>query len=129
MLSSLIVITGPFAMVTAASKTIRTTIKSNQIMERAKGLEPSTPTLARLCSTTELHPRYTYCNTFLQNAKQHIAAFVHNFATHITSNKTTISMYKKKDNRISIAITIKHNYMCKQHWFLVMIKCCHNVIS
>ncbi len=25
-------------------------------MERAKGLEPSTPTLARSCSTTELHP-------------------------------------------------------------------------
>src|SRR5262249_35417917 len=24
--------------------------------ERAKGLEPSTPTLARSCSTTELHP-------------------------------------------------------------------------
>ena len=26
-------------------------------MERAKGFEPSTPTLARLCSTPELHPR------------------------------------------------------------------------
>jgi hypothetical protein len=26
-------------------------------LERAKGLEPSTPTLARSCSTTELHPR------------------------------------------------------------------------
>ena len=26
-------------------------------LERAKGFEPSTPTLARLCSTTELHPR------------------------------------------------------------------------
>src|SRR3954454_19321024 len=25
-------------------------------LERAKGLEPSTPTLARSCSTTELHP-------------------------------------------------------------------------
>jgi len=25
-------------------------------LERAKGFEPSTPTLARLCSTTELHP-------------------------------------------------------------------------
>ena len=25
-------------------------------MERAKGFEPSTPTLARLCSTPELHP-------------------------------------------------------------------------
>jgi hypothetical protein len=27
-------------------------------MERAKGFEPSTTTLARLYSTTELHPRY-----------------------------------------------------------------------
>ena len=27
------------------------------ILERAKGFEPSTPTLARLCSTPELHPR------------------------------------------------------------------------
>ena len=26
-------------------------------MERVKGFEPSTPTLARLCSTPELHPR------------------------------------------------------------------------
>jgi hypothetical protein len=26
------------------------------LLERAKGLEPSTPTLARSCSTTELHP-------------------------------------------------------------------------
>ena len=25
-------------------------------LERAKGFEPSTPTLARSCSTTELHP-------------------------------------------------------------------------
>jgi hypothetical protein len=27
-----------------------------KILERVKGLEPSTPTLARLYSTTELHP-------------------------------------------------------------------------
>ena len=27
------------------------------LLERAKGFEPSTPTLARLCSTPELHPR------------------------------------------------------------------------
>ncbi len=26
-------------------------------MERAKGIEPSTPTLARLCSTDELRPQ------------------------------------------------------------------------
>jgi hypothetical protein len=29
---------------------------SGEVLERAKGLEPSTPTLARSCSTTELHP-------------------------------------------------------------------------
>ena len=28
----------------------------SRILERAKGFEPSTPTLARLCSTPELHP-------------------------------------------------------------------------
>jgi len=28
----------------------------NEILERAKGIEPSTPTLARLCSTAELRP-------------------------------------------------------------------------
>ena len=27
-----------------------------ECLERAKGFEPSTPTLARLCSTPELHP-------------------------------------------------------------------------
>jgi hypothetical protein len=27
-----------------------------KLLERAKGFEPSTPTLARLCSTPELHP-------------------------------------------------------------------------
>ena len=31
-------------------------LKSLDILERAKGFEPSTPTLARLCSTPELHP-------------------------------------------------------------------------
>ena len=31
-------------------------------LERVKGFEPSTPTLARLCSTTELHPRRIYQN-------------------------------------------------------------------
>jgi hypothetical protein len=29
---------------------------NKEILERAKGFEPSTPTLARLCSTPELHP-------------------------------------------------------------------------
>ena len=28
-------------------------------LERVKGFEPSTPTLARLCSTPELHPQLT----------------------------------------------------------------------
>src|ERR1700745_2381823 len=32
-------------------------LRSFRILERAKGFEPSTPTLARLCSTPELHPR------------------------------------------------------------------------
>ena len=31
--------------------------KPQENLERAKGFEPSTPTLARSCSTTELHPR------------------------------------------------------------------------
>jgi hypothetical protein len=30
--------------------------KGDQKLERAKGFEPSTPTLARLCSTPELRP-------------------------------------------------------------------------
>jgi hypothetical protein len=30
--------------------------KYQEFLERAKGFEPSTPTLARSCSTTELHP-------------------------------------------------------------------------
>ena len=32
------------------------TTRLDSELERAKGFEPSTPTLARLCSTTELHP-------------------------------------------------------------------------
>src|ERR1700692_1763984 len=31
-------------------------ISLKKSLERAKGFEPSTPTLARSCSTTELHP-------------------------------------------------------------------------
>ena len=31
-------------------------MRTDETLERAKGFEPSTPTLARLCSTTELHP-------------------------------------------------------------------------
>ena len=31
-------------------------LKSTRNLERARGFEPPTPTLARLCSTPELHP-------------------------------------------------------------------------
>ena len=34
-------------------------------LERAKGFEPSTPTLARLCSTTELHPHPDVATTVI----------------------------------------------------------------
>ena len=36
-----------------------------EVLERVKGFEPSTPTLARLCSTTELHPRRTEVLNYL----------------------------------------------------------------
>src|ERR1700733_5243057 len=35
---------------------LRRTLPICKNLERAKGFEPSTPTLARSCSTTELHP-------------------------------------------------------------------------
>ena len=38
-------------------------------LERAKGLEPSTPTLARSCSTTELHPHPRWRQTFAVNGR------------------------------------------------------------
>ena len=38
-------------------RTCRKPPKSLEKLERAKGFEPSTPTLARLCSTPELHPQ------------------------------------------------------------------------
>ncbi len=40
----------------ASEGSIRTLRKLLENLERAKGFEPSTPTLARLCSTPELHP-------------------------------------------------------------------------
>ena len=40
-------------------------------LERAKGFEPSTPTLARLCSTPELRP-HKYCYNYLDKTKQAI---------------------------------------------------------
>jgi hypothetical protein len=36
-------------------------------MERVAGFEPVTPTLARLCSTTELHPQSEYVRHYLIN--------------------------------------------------------------
>src|ERR1700716_1814505 len=38
------------------SAAYRKLFRCQENLERAKGLEPSTPTLARSCSTTELHP-------------------------------------------------------------------------
>src|SRR6478735_8110305 len=38
-------------------------------LERAKGLEPSTPTLARSCSTTELHPRPRWRRSLAVNGR------------------------------------------------------------
>jgi hypothetical protein len=35
---------------------VKLSLCHQKILERAKGFEPSTPTLARSCSTTELHP-------------------------------------------------------------------------
>ena len=54
-------------------KSHRFTMLENQVLEprnlekleRVKGFEPSTPTLARLCSTTELHPRRTEVLNYL----------------------------------------------------------------
>ena len=38
-------------------------------LERAKGLEPSTPTLARSCSTTELHPHPRWRRSLAGNGR------------------------------------------------------------
>ena len=51
----------PLASPPRKSKSERTASSHNPLilcgfLERAKGFEPSTPTLARLCSTPELHP-------------------------------------------------------------------------
>ncbi len=63
-----------------------------ETLERAKGLEPSTPTLARSCSTTELHPHPRWrrllagngrpmpnalgeCNTRARSKRDEIARF------------------------------------------------------
>ena len=41
----------------ACGEAVSDIAKSEKKLERAKGFEPSTPTLARLCSTPELRPR------------------------------------------------------------------------
>ena len=49
---------------------------ASQLLERAKGFEPSTPTLARSCSTPELHPHpmaARYARQARSYAKRHLA--------------------------------------------------------
>src|ERR1700733_14060116 len=41
---------------TTRGRTAQSSVAEKEELERAKGFEPSTPTLARLCSTPELHP-------------------------------------------------------------------------
>src|SRR5216683_4716818 len=43
--------------------------RDSRILERAKGLEPSTPTLARSCSTTELHPHPRWRRSLAGNGR------------------------------------------------------------
>jgi hypothetical protein len=43
--------------------------RSARNLERAKGLEPSTPTLARSCSTTELHPHPRWRRSLADNGR------------------------------------------------------------
>jgi hypothetical protein len=43
---------------------------SKRKLERAKGFEPSTPTLARSCSTPELHPRPWDCRLLVTGDRQ-----------------------------------------------------------
>ena len=47
-----------FYVLNNADERIYFKIENNK--ERAKGFEPSTTTLARLCSTTELHPHLIF---------------------------------------------------------------------
>ena len=46
-------------------------------LERAKGFEPSTPTLARLCSTPELRPLWRPEAVFLSAGGGELAAVCH----------------------------------------------------
>ena len=43
-------------MIACSKKRSDSLVGTVKKLERAKGFEPSTPTLARLCSTPELHP-------------------------------------------------------------------------
>src|SRR6266496_3472465 len=48
---------------------LRQALAFRENLERAKGLEPSTPTLARSCSTTELHPHPRWRRTLAVNGR------------------------------------------------------------
>ncbi len=61
-----------------------------------KGFEPSTPTLARLCSTPELHPQYSKYNTYIKFS--YIIIIIEN-------------------NKLNIKI--KHHYMLKKNFILI----------
>lgn len=58
--------------------------KRKRKLERAKGFEPSTPTLARLCSTPELHPqsalRYVLFTSIFHTCKSFYIFFLQFFS-------------------------------------------------
>jgi hypothetical protein len=57
---------------------------SGESLERAMGFEPTTPTLARLCSTPELHPhpkRVRRSSALLAGAALKLCQRAHSFAT------------------------------------------------
>src|SRR4030088_1266475 len=51
------------------SAAYRKLFRCQENLERAKGLEPSTPTLARSCSTTELHPHPRWRRSLAGNGR------------------------------------------------------------
>ena len=53
----------------AFRRPVRSNSNTKRNLERAKGLEPSTPTLARSCSTTELHPHPRWRRTLAVNGR------------------------------------------------------------
>ena len=59
-------------------------------LERAKGFEPSTLTLARLCSTPELHPRSVCCrDDLVVRRRRAICPIETPIATHILTNTSS----------------------------------------